>query len=49
MTLLRVIDAPDEQSFAAFGYSLGSEGNVRTHTRRAFMKDEYSAIIGKLP
>ncbi|MFM0171118.1 GYD domain-containing protein [Paraburkholderia sediminicola] len=47
--IVTVIDAPDEQSFAAFGYALGSAGNVRTQTLRAFTKDECSAIIGKLP
>ena len=33
--IVTVIDAPDEQSFAAFGYALGSAGNVRTQTLRA--------------
>ncbi|WP_233851032.1 GYD domain-containing protein [Paraburkholderia sp. HD33-4] len=47
--LVSVIDATDEQSFLAFGFALGSAGNVRTKTLRAFDKDEISAVIGRLP
>lgn len=47
--IVAVIDAPDEQSFMSFGFALGSAGNIRTRTLRAFTKDECSAIIGKLP
>ncbi|RZF26880.1 GYD domain-containing protein [Paraburkholderia sp. UYCP14C] len=47
--LVSVIDATDEQSFLAFGFALGSSGNVRTKTLRAFDKDEISAVIGRLP
>ncbi|MEA3119796.1 MAG: hypothetical protein QOI13_3066 [Paraburkholderia sp.] len=44
-----VMEAKDEQSLCTFGYALGSAGNVRTQTLRAFTKDETKAIIGKLP
>jgi uncharacterized protein with GYD domain len=47
--IVTVIEAPDEQSFMSFGYALGSAGNIRTQTLRAFTKDECSSIIGKLP
>jgi uncharacterized protein with GYD domain len=47
--LVTLIEAPDEQSFMAFGFAIGSAGNVRTQTLRAFTKDECSAMIGKLP
>ena len=43
-----VVDAKDEQSLCTFGYSLGSAGNVRTQTLRAFTKDEIGAVIRKL-
>ncbi len=43
------IEAQDEQSFTAFGFALGSAGNVRTQTLRAFTKQELGAILGKLP
>jgi uncharacterized protein with GYD domain len=46
--IVTVINAADEQSFTAFGFALGSLGNVRTQTLRAFTKDEISSIIGRL-
>jgi uncharacterized protein with GYD domain len=47
--IVAIIDAPDDQSLTAFGLALGSAGNVRTQTLRAFTKSEIGAIIGKLP
>jgi uncharacterized protein with GYD domain len=47
--IVSVIDAADEQSFLAFGLALGSAGNIRSQTLRAFTKDEMSAVIGRLP
>ncbi|MFM0008876.1 GYD domain-containing protein [Paraburkholderia sediminicola] len=47
--IVTIVDAPDEQSFMSFGLALGSAGNVRTQTLRAFKKDEFSALLGKLP
>jgi uncharacterized protein with GYD domain len=47
--LVSVVEAADEQAFLTFGFALGSSGNVRTQTLRAFTKDEISAVIGKLP
>ncbi|CAB3764443.1 GYD domain-containing protein [Paraburkholderia solisilvae] len=46
--IVTVIEAPDEKSFMSFGCALGSAGNIRTQTLRAFTKDEFSAIVGKL-
>jgi uncharacterized protein with GYD domain len=46
--IVTVIDAPDDQSFMSFGCALGSAGNIRTQTLRAFTKDEFGAIVGKL-
>jgi uncharacterized protein with GYD domain len=46
--IVTVIEAPDEQSFMSFGCALGSAGNIRTQTLRAFTKDEFGAIVGKL-
>ncbi|MEM5403660.1 GYD domain-containing protein [Paraburkholderia sp. EG287A] len=46
--VVTVIDAPDEQSFMAFGLALGSLGNIRTQTLRALSKDEFTAVLGKL-
>jgi uncharacterized protein with GYD domain len=47
--IVAIIDAADEQSLTTFGLALGSAGNVRTQTLRAFSKDEIGAIIGRLP
>ena len=47
--IVTIVEAPDEQSFASFGYALGSAGNVRTQTLRAFTKDEFSASLARLP
>ncbi|MFM0037688.1 GYD domain-containing protein [Paraburkholderia strydomiana] len=47
--IVTVIDAADEQGFTAFGLALGSAGNIRTQTLRAFTKDEIGSIIGRLP
>ena len=46
--LVTIIDAQDESSATAFAMALGSAGNVRTQTLRAFSRDEISAILGKL-
>ena len=43
-----ILDAPDDAAMSAFGMSVGSAGNVRTQTMRAFSKDEVNAILGKL-
>jgi uncharacterized protein with GYD domain len=47
--IVTVIEAQDEQSFMAFGLALGSQGNIRTQTLKALNKDEFSAIVSKLP
>jgi len=47
--IVTVVEAPDDQSFTAFGLALGSAGNVRTQTLRAFSKDEIGAIIARVP
>ncbi|RKP46955.1 GYD domain-containing protein [Trinickia fusca] len=46
--IVTIVEASDEQSFMSFGLALGSEGNIRTETLRAFRKDEFAALLGKL-
>ena len=41
-------DAPDDETMTAFGLSIGSLGNVRTQTLRAFTPDEMGAVLGKM-
>jgi uncharacterized protein with GYD domain len=40
---------PDEETATALGLSVGSLGNIRTHTLRAFSAEEVSRIIAKMP
>jgi len=42
-----VLEGPDEQTITALLLRLGSEGNMRTHTLRAFDRSEMEAILAK--
>ena len=42
-------EAPDEETATALMLHLGSFGNVRTQTARAFNAEEMDAVLGKLP
>jgi uncharacterized protein with GYD domain len=42
-----VFDAPDDASMTALGIAVGSAGNIRTQTLRAFSRDEMNAILAK--
>ena len=46
--IVAVFEAPDEASVTALSMAIGSAGNVRTQTLRAFSKDETNAILAKL-
>lgn len=46
--LVTIIDAQDEASATAFAMAIGSAGNVRTQTLRAFSREEMGAIVGKM-
>ena len=46
--VVSIIEAPDDAAATAFALSIGSAGNVRTETLRAFNKDEMNGILGKL-
>jgi uncharacterized protein with GYD domain len=45
--IVGVIDAPDGETLAAVLLKLGSQGNVRTTTLRAFNAEEMRGIIAK--
>jgi uncharacterized protein with GYD domain len=45
--IVAVIEAPDDETATAAVLALGSQGNVRTKTMRAFSPDEMRAIIEK--
>lgn len=46
--LVSIFDAPDDKSATTFVLAVGSGGNVRTTTMRAYDRDEMSEIIEKL-
>jgi uncharacterized protein with GYD domain len=43
-----IVDAPDDTTMNAILYSLGSLGNLRTETLRAFTRHETDAALGKM-
>ena len=45
--LVSVLEAPDDATLAAALLQLGSQGNVRSQTMRAFSQDEMREVIGK--
>jgi uncharacterized protein with GYD domain len=45
--IVAISEAPDDESATAFALALGSQGNVRTTTMRAFSGDEMRGIIAK--
>ncbi len=45
--VVAVTEFPDDESATAFALVLGSQGNVRTTTMRAFAADEMEAIIAR--
>ena len=42
-------DFPNDEAAAAYLLSLGSTGNVRTTTMKAFTVEQFKEIVGKLP
>jgi uncharacterized protein with GYD domain len=45
--IVGVLEAPDDETLAAALLTLGSQGNLRTTTLRAFSADEMRAVIAK--
>lgn len=46
--VVAVFEAPDDASMTAFGLAIGSGGNVRTQTLRAFSREEMNGVLAKL-
>lgn len=46
--IVAIIEAPDDESASAFVLALGSQGNLRGMTLRAFSADEMKGIIEKV-
>ncbi len=47
--VVSIVEAPDEESAAALGLSVGSLGNVRSETLRAFSSEEMGRIVSRMP
>jgi uncharacterized protein with GYD domain len=47
--IVTVTEFPDDATGTAFLLALGSQGNVRTTTLRAFNRDEVAEILEKVP
>jgi uncharacterized protein with GYD domain len=47
--LLLILDAPDGDATAKFALSMGSQGNVRTSTARAWRESEFQKLVSELP
>jgi uncharacterized protein with GYD domain len=43
-----ILEAPNDEAAMEFGLKVGSLGNVRTATLRAFTEEEIAKIINKL-
>ena len=46
--LVAVVEAPSDEVLAKFALTIGSQGNVRTTTLRAFTETEYRGIVQSL-
>jgi uncharacterized protein with GYD domain len=44
-----VLEAEDEHALAAFTLSIATQGNVRSHTMRAYTAAEMDKVLAKLP
>jgi uncharacterized protein with GYD domain len=47
--LLAIVESPDGANVAKFCMAIGSQGNVRTRTVRAWSQAEYAKLISELP
>ena len=44
-----VIEAPDDETVARFSIAIGSQGNVRIESLRAFDEEQYRDLVSDLP
>ena len=47
--LLAILDTPNGDNVAKFALALGSQGNIRTRTCRAWTEPEFQKLISELP
>lgn len=46
--LVLIVEAPNDEAIATLALSVGSRGQVRTHTLRAFSASEFARIVANL-
>ena len=46
--IVSIMEAPDDETAARIALLLGSAGNVRTTTLRAFTEDEFRTIVSEI-
>ncbi len=46
--LISIVEAPDEMSGTAFALAVGSAGNLRMQSLRAFSKEEMNGVLAKM-
>ena len=46
--LITIVDAPDDETFAALLVSAGALGNIQTQSMRAFSAAEMGKVLGKM-
>jgi uncharacterized protein with GYD domain len=47
--IVLVSDGPDDETMAKVALALGSMGNIRSETLRAFTEEEFRSIVSTLP
>jgi uncharacterized protein with GYD domain len=47
--VVAIVDSPDDVTMNALLYAVGSLGNIRTETLRAFTLQETNAALPKMP
>jgi uncharacterized protein with GYD domain len=47
--IIAIGEVPSDEVAMTFALALGSEGNVRTTTLKAFTKEQFAAMVKKLP
>jgi uncharacterized protein with GYD domain len=43
-----LLDAPNDETVSAFSLKIGSLGNVKSHTMRAFRREEMERVLAKV-
>jgi uncharacterized protein with GYD domain len=47
--LVVIAESPSDEAAATLALAIGSQGNIRTQTMRAFTESEYRKLIASLP